>query len=254
VAKLFARHALRAAAYVSFRDRESQTLTREVGFLGQSDVLPDSVYSLEIPAIRRDPSQTVAKSVVGLSPKLGLQALQMPESKSPAACGDFVETLARFACWLDGKSYLLALFGTDIGEDPLAVKDLETAIRKRRNGTAMVSSGSYAVTSLDDLLSAMAAMDYVVTCRFHGIIFAHLLNKPVLAISPHPKVKTLMKDLDLASYCVDARECDLHRLTDAFAALVSNADAIRTRMAERLSSYRSQLAVQFDELFPGTAQ
>jgi polysaccharide pyruvyl transferase WcaK-like protein len=245
---------LRAAAYVSFRDGESQTLAREIGFLGQSDVLPDSVYSLEIPAASLDSPKKRARSIVGLSPKLGLQALRSPESKSPGTSGDFLETLARFACWLDDKSYLLALFGTDIAEDSLAIENLETAIRKRRNGTAIASSSSYAVRSLDDLLSAMAAMDYVVTCRFHGIIFAHLLNKPVLAISPHPKVKTLMKDLDLAGYCVDAGECDLNRLTDAFAALVSNADAIRSRMADRLSSYRSQLAVQFDELFPRMAQ
>jgi polysaccharide pyruvyl transferase WcaK-like protein len=41
-------------------------------------------------------------------------------------------------------------------------------------------------------------MDYVVTCRLHGVIFAHLLNKPVLTIAHHPKVTELMAALGLS--------------------------------------------------------
>jgi len=40
-------------------------------------------------------------------------------------------------------------------------------------------------------------MDYVVTYRFHGVIFAHLLNKPILAVARHPKAIELMAGLDL---------------------------------------------------------
>jgi polysaccharide pyruvyl transferase WcaK-like protein len=152
------------------------------------------------------------------------------------------------------KSHSLALFGTDIAEDPLAIQDLEREIRKHQDSAVLSGFSTYAVNSLDELLTVMATMDYVVTSRFHGIIFAHLLNKPVLAISPHSKVKTLMKDLDLAAYCLDVGECELNRLTDVFTALVSNADVIRSRMADRLGSYKSQLTVQFDQLFPSAVQ
>jgi polysaccharide pyruvyl transferase WcaK-like protein len=54
--------------------------------------------------------------------------------------------------------------------------------------------------STHDLLATMSGMDYVITCRFHGVVFAHLLNKPVLAIAHHPKVVDLMTDLELSSY------------------------------------------------------
>ena len=49
----------------------------------------------------------------------------------------------------------------------------------------------------------MSMMDYVVTCRFHGMIFAHLLNKPILAVARHPKVTELMAGLELFGYCAD---------------------------------------------------
>ena len=63
-------------------------------------------------------------------------------------------------------------------------------------------------------------MDYVVTCRFHGVVFAHMLNKPVLAISHHPKVTALMNEMGLGKYCVDIRTFDLDLLTETFAAVV----------------------------------
>ncbi len=92
-------------------------------------------------------------------------------------------------------------------------------------------------------------MDYVVTCRFHGVIFAHLLNKPVLAIAHHPKVRDLMADLELSSYCVDIRKFDLKLLAEKFASMIANADDIKRRMAASLARNRLQLKSQFDELF-----
>jgi len=92
-------------------------------------------------------------------------------------------------------------------------------------------------------------MDYVVTCRFHGVIFAHLLNKPVLAIAHHPKVIDLMADLELSNYCVDIRHFDPDMLAERFAALVVNSEEVKRRMAVILTKKRRWLSTQFDELF-----
>jgi polysaccharide pyruvyl transferase WcaK-like protein len=92
-------------------------------------------------------------------------------------------------------------------------------------------------------------MDYVVTSRFHGVVFAHLLNKPVLAIAPHPKVAELMSDLELSNYCVDVRDFDSKLLAEKFSSMVANAAEIRTRMAIGLARRRVQLDDQFDDLF-----
>jgi polysaccharide pyruvyl transferase WcaK-like protein len=97
----------------------------------------------------------------------------------------------------------------------------------------------------------MSAMDYVVTCRFHGVVFAHLLNKPVLAIAHHPKVTNLMKDLGLSKYCVDdIRAFDGNVLIETFQSMVSNTAEIKSHMAATLANYKSQLITQFDGLFP----
>jgi polysaccharide pyruvyl transferase WcaK-like protein len=80
-----------------------------------------------------------------------------------------------------------------------------------------------------------------------------LLNKPVVAISHHPKVATLMSDMGLAKYCVDIRSFDLNLLTATFTAAVINSAEIKDRMAERLECYRRESALQFDQLFPRAA-
>jgi polysaccharide pyruvyl transferase WcaK-like protein len=96
----------------------------------------------------------------------------------------------------------------------------------------------------------MSAMDYVVTCRFHGVVFAHLLNIPVLAISHHPKVAVLMKDIGLSSYCLDIDTFDLDQLIQTFNRLVANVVEVKGIMAERAAHYRGELERQFDFLFP----
>ena len=129
----------------------------------------------------------------------------------------FIRKLANFASWLVGQSYALTIFGTDIGVDPLAIEDLQMALLSQHGITSSRYSINHSVKSAHDLLATMSGMDYVVTCRFHGVVFAHLLNKPVLAIAHHPKVIDLMTDLGLSNYCVDIRDFDLKLLAEKFA-------------------------------------
>ena len=100
-------------------------------------------------------------------------------------------------------------------------------------------------------MSTMCLMDYIVTCRFHGVVLAHLLNKQVLAISHHPKVATLMCDIGLSGYCVDMDSFDLDLLLRTFSLLVRNGEIIKGVMAETLEGYRRKFASQFDDLFSG---
>jgi polysaccharide pyruvyl transferase WcaK-like protein len=107
------------------------------------------------------------------------------------------------------------------------------------------------VNSTEELLARISGVDYVVVTRFHGVVLANLLNKPVVALSHHPKVAALMNDLGLAKYCIqNLRTFDDELLTQTFQELMSHGDEIRGRMAERLAAYRGRLSGQFDELFP----
>jgi polysaccharide pyruvyl transferase WcaK-like protein len=251
LSKFFVRRALLAADYVSLRDYKSQALVQKIGFTGESQVCPDSAYGLEVAAVRGSARETGSQSIVGFAPmdycdpgpRGGYQA-----EKDQIVYDAFIRKLASFASWLISRSHALALFGTDFGVDPKAIQDLQSALLSY-HGISSRQCGVDHSVKVRDLLAAMSGMDYVVTCRFHGVVFAHLLKKPVLAIAPHPKVAELMADLELSNYCVDARDFDASALADKFASMVANAEEIKARMAMSLTRNRQQLRKQFDGLF-----
>ena len=246
LSKFFVRSALGLADYESFRDEESKALVRRIGFVGRSLVSRDSVYGLdtsilEVSSGRRGPEH----GTVGLAPMPYCDPRAFPE-KDQAVYDAFIRRLGLFGSWLISHGYQVELFGSDIGIDPLAMTDLRAELKTEGD----VFGGAQGVRSLEELLARMSLMDYVVTCRFHGLVFAHLLNKPVLAISHHPKMTALMNEIGLGRYCVDIRTLDLDVLTETFAAVVKNTDDIKERMAESLRCYRGELSRQFDQLFP----
>jgi polysaccharide pyruvyl transferase WcaK-like protein len=253
LSKLFVRRALLAADYVSLRDDKSRALVYEIGFRGESRVCPDSAYGLEVATTNEGPLERRAPPIVGFAPMPypypSPDPRGYPTEKDQIVHDKFIRKLAIFASWLVGQSYALTMFGTDIGVDPLAIEDLKMALLSRHGVTSSQYSVNHSVESVHDLLATMSRMDYVVTCRFHGVVFAHLLNKPVLAIAHQPKVMVLMTDLELSNYCVDIRDFDPKLLAERFALMVINAEEIKSSMAASLTRNRQRLRSQFDELF-----
>jgi polysaccharide pyruvyl transferase WcaK-like protein len=251
LSKFFVTRALLAADYVSFRDDKSQTLVHKIGFTGESRVCPDSVYALEFARKTGNARETRSEPVVGFAP------MPYPDldpsgrtEKDQILYDGFLRKLANFAWWLVGQSYTIRIFGTDIGVDPLAIEDLRMMLLNHHGVAPSQCNVGYSIKTVRDLLVIMSRMDYIVTCRFHGVVFAHLLNKPVLAIAHHAKVRDLMVDLELANYCVDIREFDLKLLMEKFSSMVTDADEIKSRMAASLARNKERLRSQFDELFP----
>jgi polysaccharide pyruvyl transferase WcaK-like protein len=255
LSKFFVRRALSFSSYVSFRDQASRALARRIGFSGRSPVFPDSAYGLELPALGGSGgTRAPGKPIVGLAPMPYCDPRAFHEKDQRVYTG-FIRKLGLFASWLVRNDYRVALFGSDIGTDPLAIEDLHRVLRADPELAQRTHSIiEEPAISTEQLLDQMSSMDYVVTCRFHGVIFAHLLNKPVVAIAHHPKVATLMSDIGLARYCLDIRTFDPDLLIATFTVLVRDSEEIKARMAERLASDRRQLMQQFDDLFPQVAQ
>jgi polysaccharide pyruvyl transferase WcaK-like protein len=251
LSKFFVRRALLTSDYVSLRDDRSRALVHEIGFTGESRVCPDSVYGLEVATTNGTPLERRSRPIVGFAPMPypDPDPRGYPAEKDQIVYDAFIGKLASFASWLVSRSYALTLFGTDIGVDPLAIKDLQRSLLSYHGIPSPQYGVNHSVKSVHDLLATMSGMDYVVTCRFHGVVFAHLLNKPVLAIAHHRKVIDLMTDLELSNYCVDIRDFDVSLLADRFASMVINAEEIKGRMAASLTRNKQLLRSQFDELF-----
>lgn len=247
--KWFIKSALRVSDYISFRDENSRVLVQKIGFRGEGQISADCVYALDSSARRPHSTAPRGEPIVGLSPMAYCDP-RVYWQKDQAVYQGFIRNLASFGSWLSENHYFLSLFSTDISFDSQTIEDLKTALAAGNGNLPPHRVEHPRIAAIGELLSQMRSMDYIVTCRFHGVVFAHLLNKPVLALSHHPKVSTLMNDLGMARYCVDIRKCDVNLLKETFLALVRNRDEIRSQMAEKLACYRQSLSIQFDQLFP----
>lgn len=229
--------ALRLADYVSFRDEASKALVRSIGYRGAAEVCPDLVYGLTLP--HGVPPLRANVPIVGLAP----MAYRDPRRyylADPDGYTAFTRKIAQFGLWLTDE-YRVVLFSTDIWFDAQTLAEIDATLHTTPLGSP--------ITDLGTLLRDMAAMDYIITCRFHGVIFAHLMNIPVIALSHHPKVKTLMANLGLSEYCLDIDTFDHELLTTTFKRMVENKAWIKRQMDKKCYLYRRQLASQFDRLF-----
>lgn len=245
----FIRQALFCSDYVSFRDSKSRNLVQQIGFTGKSRVVTDCVYSLNFPKYDTDGLEKSEIPIVGISP----MAYCFPGRywKEDRTQYDlFIQKLAVFGSHLINSGYRIALFTSDIWFDVETIQDLKNAIESKVDVARRQWITDRTVNTLEEFLSETSSVDYVVTCRFHGVVFAHLLGKPLLAISYHPKVITLMNDIGISEYYVDIDSFDSDFLLNKFSLLTRNTGQVKTRMAETLMQYRKMLAEQFDDLFP----
>jgi polysaccharide pyruvyl transferase WcaK-like protein len=248
LSRFFVRRALRLADYVSFRDEDSRALVRLLGYTKSADVAPDCVYGLETPALEKSGESPRSGRIVGFSPMAYCDP-RFYWDKNQAVYDRVRRNLVLFGSWLNREGYDLRLFSTDIWFDATVLDEVEAALKQAGTVPYPERIMRERVTQVPELLARIERMDYIVTCRYHGVIFAHMMGKPVLALSHHPKVATLMKSLGLSDYCVDLRECDAAVLQQKFSLLARNKDAIASRLAENLACYKTALARQFDGLF-----
>jgi polysaccharide pyruvyl transferase WcaK-like protein len=249
--KFFIRRALSLGDYASFRDEKSRELVQEIGFTGRAQVLPDCVYGLNGTALKGGFSGGQSEPVVGISPMAYCDPRVYWE-KDQGVYENFIRTLALFGSWLIRNHHRLRLLSTDIWFDARTIEELKIALSSEVRPGIPDSILHDPISTTEELLSQLHSLDYIITCRYHGVVFAHLMNVPVLALSHHLKVATLMNDLGLSEYCLDIRTFDLGLLKNTFLRLAGNRDHVKARMARTAADYKRRLTVQFDALFPQT--
>lgn len=249
LSRWFIKRALSMASYVSLRDRASADLIRAIGFRGEVNVATDCVWGLQLSSGRgKQRSKPNNKLVIGIAP-MAYGDSSRHWIKDDHAYARLIANLAEFGGRMLERGHRIKLVSSDIWFDFQALADLESAIRKAYPAAALEDVVQVPVANLNELLEELSRLDFYVTCRYHGVILASLMNVPSLALAPHPKVTTVMRDMGLADYCMDIAGCDTNTLMARFDRLVSNMDEVKARIRLHADRSRALLAAQFDGLF-----
>jgi polysaccharide pyruvyl transferase WcaK-like protein len=252
LSRWFVRRALSLARYRSYRDAISSRLVEGFGVRGANPVAPDLVYGLRIapppPPPPPRPREVRSPPLVGANPVPFYDGRYWPVD-DPATYRNYVRTLAAFGDWLVDSGHRVLFFPTQLRADPLVIDDIRRAMRSNGHGrgTAAVVPGRR-IASLGDLIAEIADTDIVVASRYHGILIALLLEKPVLGIAYHPKSLELMATMGQAEYAIEAARCEPDLLIERFRSLEARAAAVRGEIAGRLAALQDALERQYRDV------
>lgn len=246
--RYFVKSALSMADFRSYRDDASMAYLRGIGFPANSDrVYPDLVFSLPGITISHDDKKRAGRPIVGLG-VMGYAGKYSVEKPNNRIYLEYLHNLVAFAGWLLSHDYDIRLL---IGE----VSD--TSVSKEFKSLLKASFGGYdeeriidqPALSVEQLLPQFAATDIVVATRFHNVLLALVLNKPIIAISFHHKCSSLMSDMGLAEYCHDINRMNAGRLIEQFQDVKRNAEKLKPAIRQRVEQSRQALDEQYNLIF-----
>ena len=97
-------------------------------------------------------------------------------------------------------------------------------------------------------MTQLKTVDFVIASRFHNVLLALLLGKPVVSVSYEAKNEALMQQMGLGRFCQTLDGLDLERLLEQFRELQQQADALHATLAEGAADNRARLAAQYDSI------
>ena len=248
--KWFIRAALSLATYRSYRDSYSKQFLESVGFRADSDCLyPDLAFSLPralFPEYNRHDRQ---KTVVGVGMKDYYGKLGLPQKGGEAKYRDFINKLGAFVTWLLQNGYAVRFLIGDTLCDYKVKQDVIELLRKRGIKSDDWDITAKSISSVTELLSELASTDIVVSPRFHNILLALMLGKPVASLSYHEKFSSLMAGFGLAAYCHDIDDLDVDLLTKHVTQLEKSTDGLKPQIKQKVEEYRDALDEQYTRIF-----
>jgi polysaccharide pyruvyl transferase WcaK-like protein len=244
----FVRSILSLADFRSYRDSSTLQCVSGIGFrAGNDGVSPDLAFSLPETAIPRPDANQRRRAVVGLGVMEYAGKYSVAETNN-GIYSAYLDNLAIFAKWLLAREYTVRLLIGDLGDTP-AKDEFKALLRER------ISTGDYRhiidepITSVENLLSQIAATDLVVATRFHNVLLSLVCNKPVISIAFHHKCESLMSGMGLSEYCLNINDLKAEHLIERFCYLEKNADRIKWSIGEKIRQFRAALEQQYEIIF-----
>ena len=254
VSRWFIKSALSMADYRSYRNDSSRQYLEGIGFKAKYDAIyPDLAFSLPrsmMPECNKHDKQKlvigvgVADSIVGIMDYNGKDKLQ---KRHETIYKEYIDKICSFVIWLLDNKYTVRILTGDTIYDSMPKEELKNQLKRRGYDYNDGNILDEPITSVENLISQLASTDVVVSPRFHNIILALMLNKPIISLSYHNKFSSLMTELELEEYCQDTKDLNIEKLKELFTKLMKNVESIKQHI--KLKTEENRLALERQYLF-----
>jgi polysaccharide pyruvyl transferase WcaK-like protein len=239
--------AARVADYRSYRDKISKDFMTGIGFDTHNDgVCPDLVFSLPMSATGGYPEGRAEPLTIGVG-VMTYGGWKNDGDSAQEVYRTYIGKLAAFVQWLlDQRCYVRLLVGQ--ATDQRAVDDLLASISANSVDPGKPQIVSEPIHSIEDLMREVAATDIVVATRFHNVVCALMLNKPVVSIGYAKKNDVLMGEIGLAKFCQQVERLNVDLLIEQFRELAVDCQRFHQTIREKNLQYREDLRLQFSNI------
>jgi polysaccharide pyruvyl transferase WcaK-like protein len=181
------------ARHRSYRDEASKRYLQGIAFDASRDcVYPDVVFGLS-------PDAAVSAVAEGQRRIIGLGIKDYASTK-PEEFREYLDTMATFILWLQGEGYTVRLLIGDVEYDLPIVKQIISVLKSRKipaEGPWLIAEPALTV---EELLHQVSETEAVISARCHNLVFALIQNKPVIALSDHAKLDSVVTEFGLGDY------------------------------------------------------
>jgi polysaccharide pyruvyl transferase WcaK-like protein len=245
----FLRAAVALADYRSYRDAASKECLAAMGAgVANDPVYPDLAFSLSKERLCADGSS----AVVGVGVMNWFGALNWygvsPTGKDAAAYRIYLDRVALLVVRLLERGHDVRILVGDTTYDEPVRRDLRKVLQERGVSFEDGRVTDEPAASVDDLLAQLAPLGLVISPRFHNLLLAMMLGKPVFAISYHMKFQPLMDGMGLGEFCQDIEHIDVDCLLGKVTVLRENAAEITLNTAREMEACRIALDDQYERI------
>jgi polysaccharide pyruvyl transferase WcaK-like protein len=228
--------------YRSYRDVPSRLFIKELGIdVGRDEIYPDIAFKLKAPQVDKDHEQNQPIRIgVGMMAYRGWRNDAIDGNNTYAV---YHEKMVNLVLWLlDSGYHVRVIIGDTV--DCYAVSDLSHRIRCSRNELA---NGRFVVqpsSSLYELMSQIVETDMVIGTRFHNIVCALKVGRPVISLGYSAKFEALMKEAGLEQFCQSVETFDIELLKSQVRELIRNSEVYERRIRHAVIAFEDRLKRQ----------
>jgi len=244
LSRWFMTSAMRLASYRSFRDGYSRDYMGSIGFDASADpVRPDLAFGLEPPA-------SAAEERDGLTVGVGLMTYYGWRNDAFAGAVLFERYIGKTVAFvlglLDSGHRVRLLIGD--ANDRIALDALLAYVEAARPDLAPGRIAASPMAALDDVMGVVAGCDVVVATRFHNVVGALALGKPVISVGYASKNDALLAAFGLGDFCQHIESLDTDLLMRQFTALAAGRDGYAALVRLGVAALRTELKAQEADL------
>jgi polysaccharide pyruvyl transferase WcaK-like protein len=246
----FIKCALSLADYRSYRDDISKSRLESIGFNCIDDhVFPDLAFSvansiLPEPGNAEDEQRTIG---VGIMDYYGPRGRY--KRSGQLEYDRYMDKMTDFIMYLLGNRYRVRILHGDLRYDEFPRRDLKVRLQKRGIKICESDIIDEDMHSVADLLKQLASTDIVVSPRYHNLVLAIMLGKPVVSISYDEKNDYLLKAFDLQNYCQPIDQLDVEKLIRQLEDLQGDYKQFQSFVAHKTVEQRMKLKQQYEKMF-----